>query len=119
MLCLADKVPTAAQKETLFKARLGLKNLKFDVNNDEEAVVKKITLIETENGSTQVIGFSQFRKCGGFELIRATANCRELIVLRDLGLCKRTEGYLRPIQKGLSTKPLTADKTSQVKREMH
>ncbi len=129
MVCLADrlayKVPTAAEKQTLFKAGLGLKKMKFDVDDDEEAVVKKITSSETEDGSTQVFGFPQLRNCGGFELMRCTANCRELLVIEGSWAVKELKAnggpqakiYLRPIQKSLSTKPLTADNTSQVKEK--
>ena len=65
MVCLADrlgyKVPTAAEQQILFKAGLGLKKIKFEVDNDKEAVRKRITLSETEDDSTEVIGFPQLR----------------------------------------------------------
>ena len=85
MVCLADrlgyKVPTAAEQQILFKAGLGLKKIKFEVDNDKEAVRKRITLSETEDDSTEVICFPQLRNCGGFELMRCVANCRECVVI--------------------------------------
>ena len=80
MVCLADrlayKVPTAAEKQVLFKAGLGLKKIKFEVDDDKEAVRKRITSSEAEDNSTEVIGFPQLHNCG-FELMRCIANCRE------------------------------------------
>jgi hypothetical protein len=60
-----------------------LKKNKFDVDDNEEAVVKKITASETEDGSAsaEVLGFPQLHNCGGFELMRCVANCRELVVI--------------------------------------
>jgi hypothetical protein len=85
VVCLADrlayKVPTASEKQILFKAGLGLKIIKFDVDDNEEAVVKKITASETEDGAAEVLGFPQLHNCGGFELMRCVANCRELVVI--------------------------------------
>ena len=127
MVCLADrlayKVPTAAEKQLLFKAGLGLKKIKFDVDDDEEAVRKRITSSETEYDSTEVIGFPQLRNCGGFKWMRCAANCRELVVIDGSWAVKelkanggpQTKIYLRPIQKSLSTKPLSVEKTSQVR----
>ena len=89
MVCLADrlayKVPTAAEKQLLFKAGLRLKKIKFEVDDDKEAVRKR-TSSETKYDSTEVIGFPQLRNCGGFELMRCAANCRELVVIVVLGL---------------------------------
>ena len=131
VVCLADrlayKVPTASEKQILFKAGLGLKRIKFDVDDNEEAVVKKITASETEDGSVsaEVLGFPQLHNCGGFELMRCVANCRELVVIDGSWAVKELKAnggtqakiYVRPIQKSLSTKPLAAEKTSQVKEK--
>jgi hypothetical protein len=129
VVCLADrlayKVPTASEKQILFKAGLGLKRIKFDVDDNEEAVVKKITASETEDGSAEVLGFPQLHNCGGFELMRCVANCRELVVIDGSWAVKELKAnggpqakiYARPIQKSLSTKPLAAEKTSQVDKE--
>ena len=129
MVCLADrlayKVPTAAEKQLLFKAGLGLKKIKFEVDDDEEAVRKRITSSETEYDSTEVVGFPQLRNCGGFELMRCAANCRELVVIDGSWAVKELKAnggpqakiYLRPIQKSLSTKPLSVEKTSQVREK--
>ena len=129
MVCLADrlayKAPTAAEKQLLFKAGLGLKKIKFEVDDDEEAVRKRITSSETEYDSTEVIGFPQLRNCGGFELMHCAANCRELVVIdgswavKELKAngCPQAKIYLRPIQKSLTTKPLSVEKTSQVREK--
>ena len=115
------KVPTAAEKQILFKAGLGLKKIKFDIDDDEEAVMKKITSAESD--SNELTGFPKLRDCGGFELIRCVANCRELVLIegswgvRELkaNVGAQAKIYLRPIQKNLSTEPLAAEKTSKVK----
>ena len=118
---LTYKVPTAAEKQVLFKAGLGLKKIKFDIDDDEEAVMKKITSAESD--SNEITGFPKLRDCGGFELMRCVANCRELVLIEgswsvrelkaDVGA--QAKIYLRPIQRSLSTKPFAADKTSKVK----
>ncbi|XP_028417587.1 uncharacterized protein LOC114542024 isoform X2 [Dendronephthya gigantea] len=130
MVCLADrmayKVPTAAEKQVLFKAGLGCKKIKFDVDDDEETVVKKITSSETENGSSEVLGFPQLNyDCGVFELMRCVANCRELVVVDGSWSVKDLKAnggpqakiYLRPIQKSVLTKPLFSRKKSEVKEK--
>ena len=118
---LAYKVPTAAEKQILFKAGLGLKKIKFDIDDDKEAVMKKIT--SSESDSNEITGFPKLCDCGGFELMRCAANCRELVLIegswsvRELKANVGTQAkiYLRPIQKSLSTEPLAAEKTPKVK----
>ena len=85
---LTYKVPTAAEKQVLFKAGLGLKKIKFDIDDDEEAVMKKITSAESD--SNEITSFP-----------KANVGAQAKI-------------YLMPIQRSLSTKPFAADKTSKV-----
>ena len=105
----------------MFKAGLGLKKIKFDIDDDEEAVMKKI--ISAESDSNEINGLPKLRDCGGFELMRCVANCRELVLIEGSWGVKELKAnvgaqakiYLRPIQKSLSTEPLAAEKTSKVK----
>ena len=62
-VCLADRltyeVPIAAEKQILFRTGLSLKKIKFDIDDDEEAVIKKIT--SAENDSNEITGFPKLR----------------------------------------------------------
>ena len=99
-----------------------MKKIKFDVDDDEEAVMKKITSAESD--SNEITGFPTLRDCGGFELMRCVANCREPVLIEGSWVVRELKAnvgaqakiYLRPIQRSLSTKlNFAADKTSKVK----
>ena len=51
-VCMADstasKTPTSLEKEIIFKAGLGLKKIKLDIQDDEQTVVNKITSEEKD-----------------------------------------------------------------------
>ena len=115
-VCLADrfcrKTPTSTEKEILFGAGLGLKKIKLHVDDDEENVLDKITSdVIGEDG--RPLGFPALKSCGGFEMMRCTANCRDLTPMRcgwstrdiraNLG-GGQGKIYLVPIQKCISTK---------------
>ena len=83
-ICLADttksKTPSAAEKQILFRAGLGLKKIKLDLEDDEHAVISKITS-ETQDTTGNPMGFPELKSCGGFEMMRCSANCRDLSVI--------------------------------------
>ena len=59
-VCFADsaasKTPSSVEKEILFKAGLGLKKIKLDTHDDEQAVVNKITSDE-KDATGNALGF--------------------------------------------------------------
>ena len=71
--CLADttatKTPSAAEKQILFKAGLGLKKIKLDLEDDEQMVTDKI-MSEIQDSTGNAMGFPQLKTCGGFEMMR-------------------------------------------------
>lgn len=113
VLCLADKnakkIPTAEEKEMLFRAGLGVKKIQFELDDGELDVIRKMSSDDLKNGET--IGYPQLRNCGGFELLKCKQNCRELTLItsqwnvRSLKSCigNQAKIYLRPIQHALST----------------
>ena len=62
-MCLADryssKVPTSSQKQILYKAGLGIKKIKLDLDDDEQTVKDKITSDVEEDEVQTVVGFPQ------------------------------------------------------------
>ena len=62
-MCLADryslKVPKSSQKQILYKADLGIKKIKLDLNDDEHTVKDKITSDVEEDEVETVVGFPQ------------------------------------------------------------
>ena len=114
-MCLADrlatKVPTATEKQVLQKAGLGIKKIKFEI------------VVNSETGQT--IGFSKLKECGGFELMTCVANCRNLSTLGCAWSVKSIKAniggqsriYVRPIQKDLSTTPLSEDSPCEIKEK--
>jgi hypothetical protein len=68
----------------------------------------------------QSVGFPQLKDCGGFEMMICSANCRQLSSMDcpwDAQSLKSSLGggqakiYLRPIQKSISTKPVSDQKS--------
>ena len=121
-VCLADrlsvKVPNAHEKQILHAAGLRRKKIKLDLDDDEQTVLMKLTSAELENG--QAVGFRQLKDCGGFEMMLCSANCRQLSSMDsawDAQSLKSSSGggqakiYLRPIQKSISTKPVSDQKS--------
>ena len=121
-VCLADrlsvKVPNAHEKQVLHAAGLGSKKIKLDLDDDEQTVLMKFTSAELENG--QAVGFPELKDCGGFEMMLCSANCRQLSSMDcawDAQSLKSSLGggqakiYLRPIQKSISTKPVSDQKS--------
>lgn len=93
-LCLAKKdttkVPTANEKQALSRAGLGLKKIKLDLDDDEEAVTSKIvSSVCDEYGET--LGFPRLKNIGGFDMLYCGANSRDLYVLS----CARSARVLR------------------------
>ena len=79
LMCLSDrrakKIPTPAEKQVLQKAGLGLKRIKFIVEDDEVAVYNQLTgRVESD----ETAGYPQLTNCGGFELLRCIPNCKVL-----------------------------------------
>ena len=81
---------------------------------------------ETQDATGNSLGFPQLKECGRFELLRCTANCRDLSVIscswNATDLRSSLGGgqgkiYLRPIQKSLSTQLLVAQSQCEVKEK--
>ena len=81
---------------------------------------------EMQDATGNSLGFPQLKECGGVELLRCTANCRDLSVIscswnaKDLRSSlggRQGKIYLRPIQKSLST--LVAQIQCEVKEKCH
>ena len=129
-MCLADryssKVPTSSQKQILYKAGLGIKKIKLDLDDVEQTVKDKITSDVEEDEVQTVVGFPQLRSCGGFEMMQCLPKCRDLSVINSswsasaLKSCiggEQAKIYLRPIQKSLSTTPIDTNKNESSIKE--
>ena len=119
-LCLSDKnmdhIPSGRQKEMLNNAGLGVKKIQIGKDDNEKEITEKI-MSEDTNYDGEPKGFPQLKNAGGFELLRANAGCKKLSFidckwnakeLRKNVNCQ-SNIYIRPIQKNLSTKPLTPE----------
>ncbi|CAB3983996.1 leucine-rich repeat-containing DDB_G0290503 isoform X1, partial [Paramuricea clavata] len=126
-MCLADRlasrVPSADEKQILQKAGLGIKKITFAADDDEKAVVEKITCSDKVNSDTdETVGFPKLKNCGGFELMNCISNCRNLNILDcewSVKSLKASIGgqsriYIRPIQINLNTNPVVEDKPSEL-----
>ena len=114
-VCLADRqacrVPSSTEKQILQEAGLGLKKIKFFVDDSEEEVLQKLTS-DTPGEDGQPAGFPQLKEGKGFELMSCITNSRDLAVVKSSWSVERlkalftpqTKIYLRPIQKNLRTK---------------
>ena len=111
--CHAKKIPTPAEKQVLQKAGLGLKKIKFSVEDDEVTVYNQLTgTVESD----ETAGYPQIKNCGGFELLRCIPNCKVLepidVVMSAKNL-KAAAGqgkiYIRPIQRSLFVIPLKSE----------
>ncbi|CAC5407180.1 unnamed protein product [Mytilus coruscus] len=115
-VCLSNvdacTVPSVQEKEILKCAGLGLKKIVLLCDDNEESVVQKImSAEETEDGDVQ--GFPKLKLAGGFELLKASQNCRTLSVLKcnwsvkemKTVISAQTRVYIRPIQNNLSIVP--------------
>jgi len=111
--CSQEKVPNSSEKEVLRKAGIGLKKIRLNNLDNEEAIVKLLQSDEKDEHG-EFIGFPQLQHCGGFELLRTQQNGRTLSLLpgpwtsKELKLNVGCQAriYIRPIQKSLSTSPL-------------
>ena len=121
----ASKTPTSAEKQILHLAGLGCKKIKLFAGDTEEAVLDKLTS-DSKDEYGNPVGFPQVRTCGGFEMLRCLANCRDLTVIdsswsvQDLKstLSGQTKVCLRPSQNNLSTRSLGAKSSgSQLKEK--
>lgn len=54
-----------------------MKKIKFDLDDDEQAVKDKVTSDAKEDEAEIVVGFPQLRSCGGFEMMQCLPNCRD------------------------------------------
>lgn len=130
-ICMADsvcsKTPTSTEKQILFKAGLGLKKIKLDMEDDEQAVVGKITS-DAKDSEGSDVGFPQLNTCGGFEMMRCLPSCRDLTIINCAWSAKdlranlgggQVKIYLRPIQRSLSTKPLVQQNESALKERCY
>ncbi|XP_044181451.1 uncharacterized protein LOC122947060 [Acropora millepora] len=117
-VCLADrfclKTPTSVEKQILFKAGLGPKKIKLDLEDDESTVKEKISS-DTLDSHGEPEGFPALRTCGGFELMQCSPNCRDLTRIRCAWNARDLRAnlgggqgkiYVVPIQNSLSTIPL-------------
>lgn len=112
-MCLADsfssKTPTSIEKQILFKAGLGAKKIKFDMEDNEKTVVAKITS-DSKGDNGKPLGFPALNESGGFEMMQCLPNCRDLAAIDcnwNAADLKASLGggqgkiYLVPIQKSL------------------
>lgn len=117
-VCLADrfcfKTPKSVEKQILFKAGLGLKKIKLDLE-DEENTVKEQISSDASDSQGEPEGFPALWTCDGFELMQCSPNCRDLTRITCAWNAKdlranlgggQSKIYLVPIQKSLSTRPL-------------
>ena len=114
-VCLADRqacrVPSSSEKQILQQAGLGLKKIKFFVDENEEEVVEKLTS-DMPGDDGHPIGFPQLKEGKSFEIMSCVTNSRDLAVIKSSwsveGLkslfTPQTKIYLRPIQKSLRVK---------------
>ena len=104
-------MPSSTEKQILQQAGLGLKKVRFFVDDSEEEVVKKLTSDEPGDDGIPN-GFPQLKEGKGFELMSCMTNSRDLAVVKSSwsveGLktlfTPQTKIYLRPIQKNLRVK---------------
>jgi hypothetical protein len=68
--CTASKTPSAMEKQVLFKAGLGHKKIKLDLQDDEQSVLSKITS-ETKDVMGNHMGFPQLKECSVLHIIIA------------------------------------------------
>ena len=114
-------IPNASSKQVLHNASLGLKKIRFLLEDDESQLAQKISDEVVEN---ETLGFPQLKFCGGFELLQCQSNCRKLTMITcrwavkslKANLGAQSKIYVRPIQQNLSTKPLKPEKVIQVKQ---
>ena len=126
VFCLADRqqtsIPNASTKQVLHSAGLGLKKIRFLLEDDETQVAQRIMSDEVVEDET--LGFPQLKVGGGFELLQCQSNCRKLTMITcgwavknlKANLGTQTKIYVRPIQQNLSTKPLKPENVVQVKQ---
>jgi hypothetical protein len=126
VFCLADRkqssIPNATTKQLLHNAGLGLKKIRFLLEDDESQVAQKIMSDEFVDDET--LGFPQLKLGGGFELLRCQSCCRKLNIITcpwavknlKANLGTQSKIYVRPIQQNLSTKPLKPEKATHVKQ---
>ena len=124
VVCLADKtttkLPSAEEKDVLFIAGLGTKRVQFEVDDNDNDVIRKLSSDELKDGQT--IGFAQLQSCGGFELLKCKQNCRELTLITckwDVMTLKSCLGnqskiYVRPILSNLDTTPVNKNSAEEV-----
>ena len=123
VVCLAEKdatqVPTSLEKERLFRAGLGPRKIQFLSTDTEADVLRKISSTDSQEADVvcqDISGFTQLQDCGGFELLQCRQNCRKLTLIDFEWSVKclkaflgyQAKLYVRPIQKSLSTEPLTS-----------
>ena len=127
-VCLADrhqnKIPTCAERQVLFQAGLDIKKIKLNLDDDESAVMDKITCSGLDDVG-QPIGFPQLKDCGGYEMLHCVSGSK---ILKPIECCwsakdlkanigPQSKVYLRPIQKHLSTTSLVSKNGSQIKEK--
>jgi hypothetical protein len=128
-MCLADrfatKVPNASEKQILSKAGLGVRKIKFEIDDNKKTVTNKI-MSDVKDNDGVVLGFPQLQGIGGFEMLHCLPNCRDLRLIdcswsvKDLKSnvgSGQSKIYLRPIQATLSTKSLVAESDSSLKEK--
>ena len=83
VFCLADRqqssIPNASAKQILHNAGLGLKKIKFSLEDDETQAAQKIMSSKVVEDGT--LGFPQLKDGGGFELLQCQSNCRRLTMI--------------------------------------
>ena len=114
-VCLADRhasrAPSSGEKQVLQQAGLGLKKIRFFVDDSEVEVKAKLTS-DMVDDSGEPMGFPQLKEAKGFEILSCSSNSRDLTVVKTAWSVKdlksvftsQTKIYLRPIQKNLRTK---------------
>ena len=118
-VCLADRqacrVPSSSEKQILQQAGLGLKKIKFFVDENEEEVVEKLTS-DMPGDDGHPIGFPQLKEGKGFEIMSCVTNslfgCHKIVLV-----CRRVEVYFYASNKDLSP-AYSEELVMQVEREV-
>ena len=96
IFCLADRqqttIPNGSTKQVLHNAGLGLKKIRFLLEDDESQVAQKIMSDEVVENET--LGFPQLKFGGGFELLQCQSNSRKLTIITCRWAVKNSKANL-------------------------
>ena len=118
-MCLADRqacrVQPSSEKQILQQAGLGVKKIKFFVDENKEEVLEKRTS-DMPGDDGHPIGFPQLKEGKGFEIMSCVTNslfgCHKIVLV-----CRRVEVYFYASNKDLSP-AYSEELVIQVEREV-